>query len=50
MSLSNLRIKATFSKLPILPDNLFYRYQIKKIVNKFLIAGGKLMPETHLRN
>ena len=49
--LSNLGIRALISKVPILGDILFsiQLYKISHIINKFLLAGDKLMTEIHLR-
>ena len=37
------------AKIPILGDILFEKYKMNAIVNKFLLAGNKLMPEMYLR-
>ena len=48
--LSNLGIKTPLSKVPILGDILFWMHiKMNEIVNKFLLAGDKFMPEMHLR-
>ena len=49
--LSKLGIKIPLSKIPILDDILFWMQCIKlnEIVNKFLLAGEKFMPEMHLK-
>ena len=53
--LSNLGITTPLSKVPLLSDILFWvqlreRYKwMNKIVNKFLLAGYKFMPEMHLK-
>ena len=57
--LSNLGLRKPLSKVPILGDILFWvqlrwvklrwRYKMNKIVNKFLLAGYKFMPEMHLK-
>ena len=47
--LSKLCIKTPLSKIPILGDVLFSMYKMNEIVNKFLLAGDKFMPEMHLR-
>ena len=47
--LSKLGIKIPLSKIPILGDVLFSMYKMNEIVNKFLLAGDKFMPEMHLR-
>ena len=48
--LSNLGIRITLSKVPIVGDTLFWMYKMNKIVNKFLLAGDKFMPEMHLNS
>ena len=48
--LSNLGIKIPLSKVPILGDILFWMHiKMNEIVNKFLLAGDKFMPEMHLK-
>ena len=48
--LSNLDIRTLLSKIPILRGILFYfNYKMNDIINKFLLAGDKFMPEMHLR-
>ena len=47
--LSGLGIKTPLSKIPLLGDVLFQIYKMNEIVNKFLLAGDKFMPEMHLR-
>ena len=48
--LSNLGIKTPLSKVPILDDILFWMHiKMNEIVNKFLLAGDKFMPEMHLK-
>ena len=48
--LSNLGIRAPLSKIPLLGDLFFkFPYKMNEIVNKFLLAGDKFMPEMHLR-
>ena len=48
--LSKLGIKTPLSKVPILGDILFrMRVKLNEIVNKFLLAGDKFMPEMHLK-
>ena len=39
----------TLSNIPILGPVLFWTYEINEIVNKFLLAENKFMPEIHLR-
>ena len=46
--LSTFGLKAPLSKIPVFGDNLFYRYKMNEIVNKFLLAGEKFMPEVHI--
>ena len=43
--LSNLGIRTSLSKVPILGDILFRWYKINEILNKFLLAGDKFMVE-----
>ena len=48
--LSSLGIKILIlCKLPSAGDILFQRYKKNEIVNKFLLAADKFMPEMHLR-
>ena len=53
--LSNLGVKTPLSKVPILGDILLLNEHAKlyikmnEIVNKFLLAGDKFMPEMHLK-
>ena len=48
--LSNLLgIKTPLSNVPGL-NTLFYSYKMNEIINKFLLAGDKFMPEMHLRD
>ena len=48
--LSNLDLRAPLNKVPILGDILFCVVQkMNEIVNKFLLAVDKLMPEMHLK-
>ena len=48
--LSNLGLKTQLSKVPIL-GNIFFELHKKmnEIVNKFLLAGDKFMPERHFK-
>ena len=46
--LSNLGSITALSKVP-LGDTMFQLYKINEIVNKFLLAGNKFMPEMHLK-
>ena len=47
--LSNLGLKTPSSKVPKLGDILFWMYKMNEIVNKFLLAGDKFMPDMHLK-
>ena len=52
--LSNLGIRTLLNKIPSLEDILFLlsaipSYKMNDIINKFLLAGEKFMPEMHLR-
>ena len=47
--LSNLGLKTPLSKIPLLGNILLQRYKMNEIVNKFILAGDKIMPEMHLR-
>ena len=48
--LSKLGIKTPLSKVPILGDILFWMHiKMNEIVNKFLLAGDKFMPEMYLK-
>ena len=47
--LSNVGIITSLNEIPLLGDILFWRYKMNEIVNKFLLAGDKFMPEMHLR-
>ena len=47
--LGSLGLKTPSSKVPILGDIVFWKYKMNKIVNKFLLAGDKFMPEMHLK-
>ena len=54
--LSSLGIKTPLSKIPLVGPLLFQkpqqvnaRYKMNEIVNKFLLAGDKFMPEMYLR-
>ena len=47
--LTSLGIKTPLSEIPLLGPRLFYEYKMNEMVNKFLLAGGKYMPEMHLR-
>ena len=43
--LSNLGIRTSLIKVPILGDILLRRYKMNEMLNKFLLAGNKFMPE-----
>ena len=49
--LSNLGIRTPLSKIPLLGDVLFrvQLYKMSDIINTFLLAGDKFMPEMHLK-
>ena len=52
--LSKLHIKTSLSKVLILGDIFFFNvhtrlYKMNEIVNKFLLARDKFMPEMHLK-
>ena len=47
--LSSLEIKRHLSKIPLVGPILFLKYKMSEMVNKFLLAGDKFMPEMHLR-
>ena len=47
--LSNLGLRTPLSKVPLLGDILFWLYKMNEIVNKFLLAGDKFMPDMHLK-
>ena len=47
--LSSLGLKIPFNKIPLFSNILFWLYKINEIVNKFLLAGHKFMPEMHLK-
>ena len=52
--LSNLGLRTPLSKVPLLGDILLLsaislEYEKNEIVNKFLLAGDKFMPEIHLK-
>ena len=47
--LGNLGLKTALSKIPLSGDILLQHYKMNEIINKFLLAGDKFMPETHLK-
>ena len=47
--LSSLEIRKPFSQIPLVDHLLFQKYKIDGIINKFLLARNKFMPEMHLR-
>ena len=47
--LSNLGIKTSLNKIPLIGDILFWVYKINEIVNKFLLVVDKFMLEMHLK-
>ena len=42
-------MKISLSEVPIFGPILFWGYKMNKIINNFLLAGGKFIPEIHLR-
>ena len=46
---SSLEIKISLSKILLFGPSLFWRYEMKKIINNFLLAGDKFIPEMCLR-
>ena len=46
--LSSLGIKAPLSKISLVGYLLFQEYKMNEILNKFLLAVDKIMPEMHL--
>ena len=47
--LSNLGLRTPLSKVQILGDILLWMYKMNRIVNKFLLACDKFMPEMNLK-
>ena len=47
--LSNLYLRAPLNRVPIVGGILFWEYKMNEIVNKFLLAGDKFVPEMHLK-
>ena len=47
--LSSLGIKTLLNKIPFSGNILFKCTKMNEIVNKFLLAGDKFMPEMHLK-
>ena len=47
--LTSLGIRTSKDKIPIMGNIFFYRYKINEIINMFLLARDKFMPEIHLR-
>ena len=47
--LSSLRLKTPLNKIPVSGDLLFQDYKMNKIINKFILAEDKFMPEMHLK-
>ena len=41
--------KTILGKVPLLGAILFWVFKMNEIVNKYLLAGDKLMPEMHLK-
>ena len=48
--LSSLGIRTPLSKIPLVGPPLFWEYKMNEIVNTFLLAGDKFMPEKHSRH
>ena len=48
-NVSSLGIKTVLSKISLVGPALFQEYEMNEIVNKFLLAEDKSMPEMHLR-
>ena len=47
--LIRLGLKTRLSKIPLFCNIFFWVYKMNKIVNKFLLADDKFMPEMHLK-
>ena len=47
--LSSLGLKTPLNKIPLLGGTLFWVYKMNEIVNKFLLAGDKFIPQMHLK-
>ena len=47
--LSSLGFKTRLSKISLFEDIFFWVYKMNEIVNTFLLAGDKFMPELHLK-
>ena len=47
--LSSLGIRTHLSKIPLVAPILFWKYKKNDIINKFLLARDKFMPEMRLR-
>ena len=47
--LSSLGLKTRLSKISLFDDIFFWVYKMNEIVNTFLLAGDKFMPELHLK-
>ena len=47
--LSSLGLETPLRKVPLLGDILVWGYKMNEIVDKFLLAGDKIMPEIHLK-
>ena len=43
--LGNLGLKTALNKIPLAGDILFQNCKMNEIINKFLLAGDKFMPE-----
>ena len=47
--LSSLGIRTPLSQIPFLGPPLFWKYKMNEIMDKFLLAGDKFMPEMHFK-
>ena len=47
--LSSLDLKIPLNKIPLLGDTCFMCIKMNDIVDQFLLAGDKFMPEMHLK-
>ena len=49
LSKNNLGLKTLLNKIPLLGDIFFWVYKINEILNTFLLAWDKFIPEMHLK-
>ena len=47
--LSSLRIRTALDKIPLVDPILLSEYKMNEMINTFLLAGDKFMPQMHLR-